>query len=350
MKKLEIYNGSFYKNSLDAIGYLTELEELVLKNTAFKDDSDFSSLKNLANLINFELTCSTIDPLKTFSPNFFLLTKLKSLTLIDCPYTTFTTSLENSLIWSNLINLENLILKNNIPGPIDLDDPLFDPPNLKYLNLKFNKYSTIPENIGNLKKLEILDVSDNELISLPKAIGDLESLKFLYLDYNQITSIPDEIGNLKNLIHTNLSYNNITNIPSSLGNLENLEELYLNNNFIDDYIPESLNNLPKLHTITLDFNINIKGKTLSSPNLQKCKYSPPRRDYTYSYSLCESSNATCKNPYDKFPQCEEIDEPSDASEPSDGTDNVEPSDDIEPSDDVELFDYDEIFNYVEPSD
>jgi len=285
------------------------------------------------------------------------LTKLKSLTLLYCQFTTFTTSLENSLTWSNLINLKNITAMYSVPEPIDLDDPLFNPPNLKYLNLNSNKYSTIPENIGKLKKLEILDVSYNNLISLPKAIGDLESLKFLYLNYNLITSIPDEIGNLKNLIHTNLSHNEIINIPSSLGNLENLEELYLESNLIDDYLPESLNNLPKLHTITLDFNINIKGKTLSSPNLQNCKYSPPLRgrfiDYIDSYSLCESANAICKNSNDKFLQCEEIDEPSDASEPSDGTDYTEPTDgtdDVEPSDDIELFDYNEIFNYVEPSD
>jgi len=67
---------------------------------------------------------------------------------------------------------------------------------------------------------------------------------------------------LNNLINLNLSNNNITNIPTTLGNLENLETLNLTNNLIDDYLPESLNNLSKLRNITLDYNINIKGKTL----------------------------------------------------------------------------------------
>jgi len=67
---------------------------------------------------------------------------------------------------------------------------------------------------------------------------------------------------LNNLINLNLSNNNITNIPTTLGNLENLETLNLTNNLIDDYLPESLNNLSKLRNIALDYNINIKGKTL----------------------------------------------------------------------------------------
>ena len=67
---------------------------------------------------------------------------------------------------------------------------------------------------------------------------------------------------MNNLINLNLSNNNITNIPTTLGNLENLETLNLTNNLIDDYLPESLNNLSKLRNITLDYNINIKGKTL----------------------------------------------------------------------------------------
>jgi len=94
-------------------------------------------------------------------------------------------------------------------------------------------------------------------------------------------------------------HNKITNIPSSLGNIESLERLILNNNLIDDYLPESLNNLPNLDLILLDYNINIKGKTLI--NVRDCSYYPPIKGNTYS--LCESVDAICKD--ESLQQCEE---------------------------------------------
>jgi len=49
LKRLVINNGSFYNDSLDAIGYMTELEELTLNGASFREvigDPKFSSLKN----------------------------------------------------------------------------------------------------------------------------------------------------------------------------------------------------------------------------------------------------------------------------------------------------------------
>jgi len=129
-----------------------------------------------------------------------------------------------------------------------------------------NKIVNLPENIGNLSKLEDLILAYNEIAELPKSIGDL-NITNLRLFENQIKIIPDEIGNMRYLAIIDLSYNNIINIQSTLGNLENLEELRLDNNLIDDFLPEPLNGLPKLHIISIERNINIKGKTLSNPNI-----------------------------------------------------------------------------------
>jgi len=340
LKKLFIKNGIFDKNSLDSIGYLTELEELELETASFENDADFSSLKNLKNLTSMYMDCSE-SPIN-ISPNFFYLTKLNKLTLTSCE-TTISTSLDNSLTWANLNNLEYLSVVFGGPTTFDIEY-IGDIPSLKEVHLLYNNYFSIPESIGNLKNLEIFETSLNSFTSLPKSIGNLEKLKKLDLKFNKIASLPDEIGNLKSLENLDLSFNEITNIPSTLGNLENLETLSLNENLIDDYLPESLNTLPKLSEIFLGGNINIKGQTLSNPNLSFCRYSPPKEGYIYS--LCEAPNATCKDFLESFPQCEVNNESFDNIEPSDDAEpsnDVEPSVDVEPSDDAELFDYDEMF-------
>jgi len=423
LKKLIIHSGIFNNDSLNAIGYLTELEELDLDSVSFESDAEFSSLENLKNLTSFELFCAGYS-LNTISPSFFYLTKLKKLSISSCT-TIITTSPADSLTWANLKDLEYLSLSYSGPNVIDIND-LGDLPNLKEAYLARNDYSDITESLGSLKNIEVLDLSNNLITSLPKSIGNLENLRVLRLSRNKLASLPDEIGNLKNLeqlefsnnaitslpetlgnlVHlkkllgtenhivdlpTNignlseleefnfayneivelpasigdlnitslrllknqiekipdeignmknlssisLSYNKITNIPSSLGNLKNLELLYLNDNLIDDYLPESLNSLPKLRTISLERNINIKGKTLTNPNVRTCNYYPPSQGYTYS--MCEPLNASCKDYFGSLQPCGPEDDVEPMIEP---TDDVEPT--IEPTNDVET-DYINLF-------
>jgi len=381
LKNLYIIDGIFNKKSLDSIGNLTELEHLTLEGASFEVYTNFSSLKNLKNLISLDIGCSG-NPISNFSPNFFYLTKLKRLSLTQCN-TSFNTSSYNKLTWANLKNLEYLDLRYNGRSTFNLKY-LGDLPSLKEAYLSNNQFTTITENIGNLKDLEVLDLSNNSINSLPETIGNLEKLRILRLSNNDLTSLPKKIGNLKNLevlefsdnsitglpesisnlvnlkklvgqknkivnipteignlinleefvlgyneiaeipksvgnlkikylrlLHNqigsipdeigdmtnleiiNLAYNKIVNIPSTIGNLENLEEIYLGDNLIDDELPESFNNLPYLKILSLERNVNIKGKTLSSPKLRTCHYYPPSEGYTYS--ICEASNATCKD-------------------------------------------------------
>jgi len=394
LKNLYIIDGIFNKKSLDSIGNLTELEQLTLEGATFEVYTNFSSLKNLKNLISLSISCSG-NPISNFSPNFFYLTKLKRFTLTHCT-TTFNISSYNKLNWANLKDLEYLDLRYNGPKTFN-SKYLGDLPNLKEAYLSNNQLTTIPESIGNIKNLEVLDLSNNAIKSLPETLGNLEKLRMLRLSYNELTSlpekignlkdleilefsdnsitglpesiselvnlkklvggnnkivnipteignltkledlvlayneiaelpksignlkirnlrllhnqigsIPDEIGNMTNLELINLAYNKIVNIPSTIGNLENLEEIYLGDNLIDDELPASLNKLPYLKILSLERNINIKGKTLSSPKLRTCHYYPPSDGYTYS--ICEAANATCKDYFSSLQSCEEKEE------------------------------------------
>lgn len=58
---------------------------------------------------------------------------------------------------------------------------------------------SIPEEIGNLRKLERLGLFKNNLEgNIPRTIGKLENLKYLDLSFNQLSgSIPIEIAGLK---------------------------------------------------------------------------------------------------------------------------------------------------------
>lgn len=57
--------------------------------------------------------------------------------------------------------------------------------NLRTLRLNGHYIVNLPEEIGQLKKLEDLDLSNTSIESLPKAIFELQNLKILYLSYNR---------------------------------------------------------------------------------------------------------------------------------------------------------------------
>ncbi|OUM66977.1 hypothetical protein PIROE2DRAFT_59065 [Piromyces sp. E2] len=68
----------------------------------------------------------------------------------------------------------------------------------------------------------------------------------IHLRNNNIESLPDTFGDIPNVEYIELKYNNLTSIPNTIGNLKKVEYLDLSNNLIDDVLPESLNNIPKL--------------------------------------------------------------------------------------------------------
>ncbi|MCJ7651770.1 MAG: leucine-rich repeat domain-containing protein, partial [Candidatus Lokiarchaeota archaeon] len=89
------------------------------------------------------------------------------------------------------------------------------------------------DSLGDIKgledsqNLEYLDLSYNRLTSLPEYICDFKSLKSLYLSANQLTHLPDCIHNLKSLEFIDLRDNKLTLLPESIGKLKNLDSLLL---------------------------------------------------------------------------------------------------------------------------
>ncbi len=84
---------------------------------------------------------------------------------------------------------------------------------------------SLPEEIGELSKLEYLYISNGELSTLPSSFGRLESLTDLELYNNpRMTSIPEVLGELPELISVNLG----NNFQMGAGEIEKAIEILAN--------------------------------------------------------------------------------------------------------------------------
>lgn len=69
-------------------------------------------------------------------------------------------------------------------------------PKLHKMYLNWNKLSSIPPQIGQLRFLTVLDLSMNNLTYLPPEVGMLTNLKKLSLYDNHLEDLPFELGSL----------------------------------------------------------------------------------------------------------------------------------------------------------
>ena len=130
--------------------------------------------------------------------------------------------------------------------------------NLRTLEIDHNKIESLPKNICNLQKLEMLTFSYNNVVDL-KPLILLTNLSTLAFTNNQVEDI-SPIKNMTKMSIINFSENNIRDI-SAIENFSELKSLGANDNKIE--ILPDFKNFGKLQYIYLDFN-NIS----SLPNLK----------------------------------------------------------------------------------
>ncbi|ORX76556.1 L domain-like protein [Anaeromyces robustus] len=246
LKILTLLDVIIGKSALDEIGTLKNLHSLDISKTTFDEDSTLHSFKSLSNLTYLTIE-SYQKSLKRISTSINYLTNLDTLVIrangADLAFMTHRTL-------KNLKNLNTLDVTNDIGLNLD---KIGDLTNLEYLYLTCKNITSIPDSIGNLKKLKEIDLFGNPISVIPDTIGNLENLVNLYLGDNRIETLPDSIGNLKNLKYLYLARNQITEIPSSIGNMTCLERLTLSNNKLQS-IPDSIGNLKNLKYLYLDHN------------------------------------------------------------------------------------------------
>ncbi|KAJ6869572.1 hypothetical protein NC651_034340 [Populus alba x Populus x berolinensis] len=188
---------------------------------------------------------------------------------------------ELSLKWEQFNNLTAFrISGNKISGEIPA--ALGKATHLQVLDLSSNQLvGRIPEELGNLKLIE-LELNDNNLsadipfdvVSLSdlqrlglaannfsatilKQLGNCSKLLFLNISKNRLTgSIPAEMGSLQySLESLDLSWNSLMGgIAPELGQLQRLEFLNLSHNMLSGLIPTSFSRLHGLTKVDVSYN------------------------------------------------------------------------------------------------
>src|SRR3989304_3938446 len=84
----------------------------------------------------------------------------------------------------------------------------------------------LPAGVLSNRNATELDLSNNNLTSLPAEIGQLTKLEILTLDDNKLEgALPAEIRKMTNLRILSAKNNNLTGIPAEIGQLSNLETI-----------------------------------------------------------------------------------------------------------------------------
>lgn len=116
---------------------------------------------------------------------------------------------------------------------------------LKSINLNGNNFSTFPKELLQLIKLESLAINFSFDL-LPDELCDLVHLKYLYFPCANITYLPENIGNLKKLETLCIWGTKIRNLPNSCLELSSLKSLSLTKSLFEDILPpEFVNQSPK---------------------------------------------------------------------------------------------------------
>lgn len=143
--------------------------------------------------------------------------------------------------------------------------------NLEELTIK-GRYNSLPEEIGNLSKLERIVISETFIDYIPESFCKLANLKTAIIDKNPfLTKLPTCFGDLINLNYLDLEWNNLETLPSSIGNLKKLEYLNLYRNNLTQ-LPESIGSLESLSMLDISLN-KIEEFPKAIFNLKSMEYS-----------------------------------------------------------------------------
>ena len=141
---------------------------------------------------------------------------------------------------------------------------------LEVLKMDSNAFVNLPENFGNLTKLDTIIINNNQygnkLNKLPESFGQLKNLKYLDLMHMGLEELPESFSGLKNLNYLDLSLNHISKLPENIGNLSNLETLMAE---VGSNIPNSFSNLKSLKRCYL--NIENNSTAVLPPNFGNLK-------------------------------------------------------------------------------
>jgi len=162
------------------IGYLTQLSSLVLSSNKLESlPAEMASMRGLTTLdLNKNKLKSVPDEMKDLSKLELLYLRNNQLCRIPC--------------LRNCVNIKELQLGSNQIQAVTQTD-IENIPNVRILDLRENKITSLPDGITGLQVLERLDISRNDLSTLPYTLGTLPHLKTLQVEGNPMKSIRRDI-------------------------------------------------------------------------------------------------------------------------------------------------------------
>lgn len=139
-------------------------------------------------------------------------------------------------------------------------------------------------------RLEILYLGGNQLTSVPTELGNLRKLKALNLCDNKIESLPSSLVKLTHLQSLSLHNNRLTLLPVALIKLRNLEELSLRDNpLVVRFVKDMTFNPPSL--------LELSGRCIKNMGIKYGSDDLPVHLLQYLNSARRCVNPCCKGVY-----------------------------------------------------
>ena len=187
-----------------------------------------------------------------------------------------------------LSELRSLNIGGAVGGPLE-EGGLGRLEALQSLNLG-RLSASLPEDIGNLKALEVLkfEAVERETFRFPASIAGLSSLRVLHTGPATLTpavcqlssleelfvhggndsGLPENLGSLSSLRVLNLHYLKSKALPESIGKLRNLEQLNLEAAVNLERLPDSFEQLTSLRHLKLPHSVDIGDRLCGLENLE----------------------------------------------------------------------------------
>lgn len=95
------------------------------------------------------------------------------------------------------------------------------------LNLSKSSVYKLPKEIGQLKSVKSVNVSNCSFSSVPQVLGKLPKLEKIDLSHNRIYNLPIHFSKMRSLKYLNVSNNGFRDVPPVLLKMTQLEELHI---------------------------------------------------------------------------------------------------------------------------
>jgi len=159
---------------------------------------------------------------------------------------------------------------------------------LQYLHIT-GSFKTIPASFGNLSNLKNLSLHCEKLTTLPESFCKLKKLETLHLDTFELKKLPAAFGNLRALKSIEIFSGALTALPESMGRLKNLKSLNIDT-FNVKKLPPSFNLLSyvKQQDIKIGGEDAVLWQTGKKKSGTECFNSLINMSYRYRWKLLEA--------------------------------------------------------------